>query len=102
MVRRCQSSSVRRATADLLHVDPPTEEMKRVASCVPGISIEKTQPAGLLDRDVLGKVEREGGLAHRRTAGDDDHVGRLQAGGLLVEVDQAGRHAGDLGGLSRS
>ena len=40
-------------------------------------------------------VERLG-LAHTRAAGDQDEVGGLQAGGHLVELDEAGRHAGDV------
>ena len=48
-----------------------------------------------LERGVLRDVERKGGLAHARPAGDDDQVGRLQPGGHLVEVDEAGGHAGD-------
>src|SRR3546814_1513244 len=48
-----------------------------------------------LDRRVLGDVEREGGLAHGRARGQDQQVGRLQAGGHLVEFGVAGRHAGD-------
>ena len=48
-----------------------------------------------LDRRVLGHVQRERGLAHRGTRGQDDQVGRLQAGGHLVEFGVAGRQAGD-------
>ena len=45
--------------------------------------------------DVLRDVEDEAGLAHRRPRRDEDQVRRLQAGGHLVEIDEAGRHAGD-------
>ena len=51
------------------------------------------------DADVLGDVERESGLAHRRAAGHDDHVARLQTGGHLVQIVETGRHAGDVGGI---
>jgi hypothetical protein len=76
--------------ASTLAIDPS----RRWVSCWPLISIEKiTTGSALLHRDVLGDVEREGGLAHRRAAGDDDQVLRLHAGRLHVEVDEAGRHA---------
>src|SRR3546814_3900505 len=45
--------------------------------------------------DLLGDVQCEGGLAHRRARGEDQQVGRLQAGSHLVELGVAGRHAGD-------
>ena len=68
----------------------------RSTSCSFDISSENTAtPVFALERGVLRHVERERGLPHARAAGDDDEVARLQAGGLLVEVDEAGRHAGD-------
>ena len=48
------------------------------------------------ERDVLGDVERQRGLAHRRAPGNDHEVAGLQAGGLFVEVGIAGGHAGDV------
>ena len=49
----------------------------------------------------LGGVEadigRERGLAHRRAAGEDHQVGRVQAAQQLVEIEEAG---GDTGGLA--
>ena len=48
-----------------------------------------------LEGDVLRDVEGEGGFAHAGARRDDDEVRGLQAGGLLVEVEEAGRHAGD-------
>ena len=45
--------------------------------------------------DVLRDVQDEAGLAHRRPGGDENQVRRLQPRGHLVEVDEAGRHAGD-------
>ena len=44
---------------------------------------------------VFHQVHRKGGLTHRRTAGDDDQVGRLQAAGLFVEVGVAGGNTGN-------
>ena len=49
---------------------------------------------------VLGDVEGEGGLAHAGAAGDDDQVTRLQPGGAVVEVVEAGGHAGDVGSVA--
>ena len=48
-----------------------------------------------LDADVLRDVEDEAGLPHRRARRDEHQVGRLQPGGHLVEIDEAGGHAGD-------
>ena len=48
-----------------------------------------------LGADVLRDVEHEAGLAHRRARRDQHQVRRLQARGHLVEIDEAGRHAGD-------
>src|SRR5450830_334696 len=50
------------------------------------------------DGDVFADVDGECRLAHGRTAGHDDPVARLQARGHAVEVDEAGRHAGDFAG----
>ena len=47
----------------------------------------------LHQRGVLGDAEREGGLAHAGTGGDDDHVARLQTADDAVEVDEAGGDA---------
>ena len=49
------------------------------------------------DGDMLGDVERQGRLAHRRTAGHDDQVAALQARGHFIELRITGRHAGDIG-----
>ena len=53
-----------------------------------------TRLAGL-DRRVQRHVQDEARLAHRRPRGDDDEVRLLEAGRHLVEIDEAGRHAGD-------
>ena len=45
-------------------------------------------------RRVLGDVGDQRRLAHRRPRGDDDQVARLKAAGLLVEVLEARRRAG--------
>ena len=49
----------------------------------------------IADSDVFGDVQRERGFSHRRTRGEDDKLGRLQAGGLIVEARVAGGEAGD-------
>ena len=48
-----------------------------------------------LDADVLRDVEHEAGLPHRRAGRDEDQIRRLQPRRHLVEIDEAGRHAGD-------
>ena len=45
--------------------------------------------------DVEGDVGGERGLAHRRAAGEDQQVRGVQAAEALVEVDEAGREAGE-------
>ena len=85
--------------------------MMRVASCSADISSEKKPtmpplvvacvPSGLhLELiglgDVEGDVGRERRLAHARTAGDDDEIGRLQTAELPVEIGHAGRDARQL------
>ena len=52
-----------------------------------------------LQRHVLRHVQRERGLAHRRTAGHDDQVARLQPGRHLVEIGESGGHTGHVGGI---
>ena len=50
----------------------------------------------LVDRGVLGEVEREARLADRRSRGDEDEVGSLEARRHRVEVGEAGADAADL------
>ena len=40
-------------------------------------------------------IEHEARLAHRRAGGDEYEIGGLQSRRHLVEIDEAGRHAGD-------
>ena len=50
----------------------------------------------LVQRDMLGDVDRERGLAHRRPRGEHHHVAGLEARGHAIEVDEAGRHTRDV------
>ena len=47
---------------------------------------EEGEGDGLLDGDVAGHGEGEGGFSHRGACGEDDEVGVLPSGGHLVEV----------------
>ena len=68
----------------------------RMASCSFDISSEKTAtPQSARSAACSAMFSAEGGLAHARPAADDDEVGRLQPGRQLVEIGEAGRHAGD-------
>ena len=86
-------------------------EIMRVASCSADISSEKkptTAPSATFGRAVLamllaiglggieGDVGGERGLSHRRSAGEDDEVGPVQAAEQLVELEQTRGHAGQL------
>ena len=51
-----------------------------------------------LDGHVFADVDRESGFTHGRTAGHDDQVAGLQAGGHLVQVHEPGRNARDVAG----
>ena len=44
---------------------------------------------------MLGDVQHQAGLPHRRAGGDDDQVARLHAARHAVQIHEAGRHAGD-------
>jgi hypothetical protein len=73
----------------------PSEPTRRSASCEAPISIENTSTGRpSLHRHVLGDVQREGRLAHRRARRQHDEVALLQAGRHAVEVVEAGAHAG--------
>ena len=48
-----------------------------------------------LQRHVLGDVQHEARLAHRRPRRDDDQVAALEAARHRVEIDEAGGDAGD-------
>ena len=44
---------------------------------------------------IFHQIHREGGFTHRRTGGDDNQVGLLQARGHFVELFKTGTEAGD-------
>ena len=52
---------------------------------------EEADRAPLADGDVLGDVQREGGLPDRGPRREDDQVGALQARGHPVELREPGR-----------
>jgi len=45
---------------------------------------------------MLPQVEGKGGLPHGGSAGDDDQVTLLEAGGHAVQIEEAGGNAGDM------
>ena len=57
---------------------------------------EHTNRQAGIDRHVLGDIQGKGRLTHRGSAGNNDQVARLETGGLLVEIDEAGRHPGNV------
>ena len=52
------------------------------------IEAEHADRLALLDRGVLGDVEREARLPDGRTGGQDDEVARLEAGRQGIEVGE--------------
>ncbi len=56
---------------------------------------EKGDGHFFVERGVLGNVEDEGGLSHRRAAGDDDQIGRLETCGDLVQILESAADAGN-------
>ncbi len=68
----------------------------RRASCSLAISREKmAEGMPTFDGGVLGNVESQSGLAHGRTAGDDDQVRGLKARGQLVQFGETRWNSGD-------
>ena len=47
-----------------------------------------------MNRRVFRKHQRETGLTHRRSRGENDQVGTLQARRHLVEIGESGRESG--------
>ena len=64
------------------------------------LEAEDADALALLDRGVLGDVEREARLADRRPGGEDDQVALLEPGRERVEVGEPGPHAADLAAVS--
>ncbi len=58
---------------------------------------EDADGLSLLQRGVLRDVKAEAGLAQAGARGDDDQVGRMEAGGHLVELRETGLEPGDQG-----
>ena len=94
---RAKSSSSRNPVRSRCESMLATLESRRRTSCSLLISRLNTPTLlPLLDRRVLGDVEREARLADRRPGGDDDQVALLEAGRQRVEVREAGPDAADL------
>ena len=49
-----------------------------------------------IHRHMLGDIHGEGGLTHRGTCGDDDHLARVQSAGHFVELLVTGGQPRDL------
>ena len=92
-----QSSSPSRPVRSFCWSSRPTEERIRIASCGAAHFHAENRHRQFAHADMLGDIQRERGLAHRGPPGHDDHVARLQARGLLVEIGEAGRQPGDIG-----
>ncbi len=84
------------AGPELVEVDPPLAAQQAVEELL-GCHLEREDRdrGALVDRRVLGDVERQRRLAHRGAGGEDDQVASLQPGGVLVELGVAGGEAGD-------
>ena len=63
------------------------------------LEAEHSDAPSLLDRRVLGDVEGQARLAHRRSSREDDQVALLQACRQRVEVREAGADATDLAAM---
>ncbi len=64
-------------------------------AAVEGIAVFIGQGAGGVEGDVGGQC----GFAHRRTTGEDQQVGRVQAAEHFVEVDQTGGNTHHVAGI---
>ena len=94
---RAKSSSSRKPERRRCESMLATLERRRRTSCSLLISRLKTPTLlRLLDRGVLGDVEREARLADGRPGGEDDQVALLEPGRERVEVGEPGPDAADL------
>ena len=94
---RAKSISSRKPAAQPLRVDVgDAREQAQDELLLAHLEAEDADALALLDRGVLGDVEREARLADGRAGGDDDQVALLEPGGQRVEVGEAGADAADL------
>ena len=94
---RAKSSSSRKPRAQALRVDVgDARQQAQDELLLAHLEAEHADALALLDRGVLGDVEREARLADRRPGGEDDEVALLEPGRERVEVGEAGPHAADL------
>ena len=56
---------------------------------------ENRDRLAITHRDIFRDVQRQRGFTHRRARGQDDQLGRLQAGRFVVEIGVTGSEAGD-------
>ena len=89
-----------RAGTHLVLIEPPhrTDQSHRQLHRAHFHAEHRNRQSGR-ERDVLADVERERGLAHARPAGDDNEIALLQSRGHVIEIGEAGRHAGDIRGI---
>ena len=84
------------SVADPAGVDPGLGDQQALGQLVVGhLQREDQRRDPGLHGGVGGHAQGEGGLAHRRPGPDDDQRRGLEAVQALVEIDVAGRHAGD-------
>ena len=84
------------AAAHPLRVDPRLGgEHAQEQLLLRHLEAEDADGLGRLRPDVLRDVQHQARLPHRRPGRDDDQVRGLEAGRQLVEIGEAGRHAGD-------
>ena len=94
---RAKSSSSRKPRAKALRVDVgDARQEAQDQLLLAHLEAEHADALALLDRGVLGDVEREARLADRRPGGEDDQVALLEPGREGVEVGEPGPHAADL------
>ena len=94
---RAKSSSSRKPERSRWRVDVgDAREQAQDQLLLAHLEAEHADALLLLDRGVLGDVEREARLADGRPGGEDDQVALLEAGRERVEVGEAGPDAADL------
>ena len=95
--RRAKSISSRKPVRSALRVDVrDRREQAQHQLLLAHLEAEDADDLALVDRRVLGEVQRQAGLADRGAGGDEHEVRLLQARGQRVQVGEAGADAADL------